>query len=557
MPGARSPAVSLIDRDIHLARALLVEGNNMLRSVGSGQLRDAGIGQVVAVAKLREARMQLEQQRFDIVVCNREFEGSSESGQDLLDELRRERLLPHSTVFIMVTQHAVYHQVVEAAESALDGLLVRPYTAAALCQRIQEARHRKRELADVLKALDAGQTEAAFARALKRFQDQAPFAIWCGRLAAELLLDMQRPDDARRVFEKLHDLKPAPWALLGMGRARAAAGDIAAARRSLAEVLRLDPDCAEAHELQGQLLVEQGDFEGALLEYRAAAEITPGCLLRTQHAGALAFYQGQAAEARRWLEQSLSLGVQSKLFDALSLMLLALLRWDDKDSAGVAAAREQLRRYSERHPESRRLQRMAQAAAWLQQLSQDAAAAQAEWLALAAGVGDDSFDLEGANLLLSLWSRLPPALRTHADQLAAIERIALRFCVAKATAEVLAAAAQRAEPALGTIRRCQSEIQALAEQAMSQSLRGDAAGAVQRLLQQGEGLRNAKLLEMAAAIARRHAAVLPDAQAWIDRAAACMKDSCRVGTHIAGIQRSGRSPGGLQLRSRAATPVAA
>ncbi len=542
--------MSLIDRDIHLARALLVEGNNMLRSVSSGQLRDAGIGQVVAVGRLREARMQLEQHRFDIVVCNREFEGSTESGQDLLDELRRERLLPHSTVFIMVTQHAVYHQVVEAAEAALDGLLVRPYTAAALCQRIQEARHRKRELADVLKALDAGQTEAAFARALKRFQDQAPYALWCGRLAAELLLDMQRPDDARRLFEKLHEIKPAPWALLGAGRAQAACGDLSSARRSLAQVLQLSPDCADAHELQGQLLVEQGDFEAALVEYRAAAEITPGCLLRTQHAGALAFYQGQRAEARRWLEQSLTLGVQSRLFDALSLMLLALLRHDDRDAPGVAAAREQLRRYSERHPESQRLKRLAEAAAWLQALPQDPAAAQAAWLGLAAEIDDDGFDMEGANLLLSLWSRQPPAQRDTAENLGVIERLALRFCVAKSTAEVLAGAAQRVEPGLGTIRRSQAEISALAEQAMSLSLRGDAAGAVLRLLQEGERLRNAKLLEMASAMARRHAAALPDAQALVERATRCLQASCRMATHAAGLRRSGRSPGGLQLRSR-------
>lgn len=93
--------------------------------------------------------------------------------------------------------------MVEAAESALDGLLVRPFTAALLCQRLLEARHRKSQLGDVLQALDAGRTEVAFARALKRFNDNLPYGSYCGRLAAELLLTMQRPDDARKVFEKL------------------------------------------------------------------------------------------------------------------------------------------------------------------------------------------------------------------------------------------------------------------------------------------------------------------------------------------------------------------
>jgi hypothetical protein len=100
-------------------------------------------------------------------------------------------------------------------------------------------------------------------------------------------------------------------------------------------VLADQPDSADAHDLIGRILVEQCDFEGALREYRAAASLTPGCLLRGQHAGALAFYQGANSEALERLEHTLGLGVQSKLFDALSLVLIALLRFDAGDEAGV------------------------------------------------------------------------------------------------------------------------------------------------------------------------------------------------------------------------------
>ena len=140
----------MIDRDIHLARALLVESNPLLRSVAAAQLRDLGIGHVTQAGKVKEARLLLERERFDIVVCNREFDDSDYSGQDLLDELRRENLLPHGTVFLMVTSQATYQNVVEAAEAALDGFLVRPYTASQLSARLQEARNRKRELVVLL-----------------------------------------------------------------------------------------------------------------------------------------------------------------------------------------------------------------------------------------------------------------------------------------------------------------------------------------------------------------------------------------------------------------------
>jgi tetratricopeptide (TPR) repeat protein len=543
----------MIDRDIHLARALLVESNAMMRSVAAGQLRDLGVGHVTNASRVKEARLLLERERYDIVICNREFEGSDYSGQDLLDELRREQLLPHSTVFLMVVEKATYHQVIEAAEAALDGFLVRPYTAAVLSARLLEARNRKRELADVLKALDAGTPEVALVRAIKRFQEQQPYWIYCGRLAAELLLSLQRPEDARTVFQRILLAKPqASWARLGIARAQIGTGELAAARKTVAEVLAADPRSADAHDLLGRILVEQCDFDGALAEYRAAAEATPGCLLRAQHAGALAFYQGAGDEALKHLERTLAMGVQSKLFDALTLLLIAMLRFDRQDTVGVAAMREQLKRFRERHPESRRLQRLEHSAAVLLALlgRQDGAALEL-LQALSAESEDPRFDLESANMLLALWSRVPEALRPAAGHEVLVTRIALRFCVSKAITEVLVASAQRGDAAASLIRRGQAQVAGISEQAMEHALQGRAADAVALLLAEGEKTGNAKLLEIAQQLVRRHRTALADADALAARVATALRHHNQAASHIAGIQRSGRSPGGLQLRGRA------
>lgn len=547
----------MIDRDIHLARALLVDGNVLLRSVTAAQLRDAGVGHVQGTGRIKDARLLLEHEHFDIVICTQEFEGCTDTGQDLLDELRREKQLPHSTVFLMITASVTYSQVVEAGESALDGLLVRPYTASLLCQRLLEARNRKRELADILRALDTGQQEVAFARALKRFNDKLPYAAYSGRLAAELLLSMNRPDDARLVFEKLVQSSPSSWARLGVARAMLAAGDTAGARQTIAAVLVDDPNSADAHDLLGRILVEQCDFDGALREYRMASSLTPGCLLRAQHAGALAFYQGLGPEARVLLEHTLSMGVQSKLFDALSLLLIAVLRFDEGDAPGVRAMHKQLQQYRKRFPESVRLQRLelaAQVLIDLQPGSHDDAVR--DLRTISAQAGADDFDLEIANVLVALWARVPETLLPLQEHEALIDRIAMRFCTSKAITEVLVASACRCPRYEAVIRRCQANLSLLTQQAMDRSMRGDPAGAAQALLEAGESTLNAKLLEMAGLVARRHRATFEGADALAERATATIQRTCRAGNHIAGIQRSGRSPGGLQIRGRGPTETA-
>lgn len=544
----------MIDRDIHRARALLIESNPLLRSVGVAMLRDVGIGHVATATRCDEARLLLEREPFHIVICEREGSSEGGNGQDLLDELRRERLLPQSAVFLMTAQRAEYNQVVEAAEAALDGFLLRPYTAAALAERLALARQRKRELSSLLEALDRGDTDAALIQAVRRFQERMPYWAWSGRLAAELLLARQRPAEALRLFDALSGATGTPaWAQLGRARALLAAGDAEQARRLLTELLEADPRAADAHDLIGRLFVDQSDFAAALVHYRQAAEITPGCLLRNQHAGALAFYQGDEAEALLRLLRAIGLGMQSKLFDALSMMLLALLHFDRADADGCLRMQQQLRAWRERHPASRRLQRFERAASILGLLlKQESQEAQRALQELAGAAHEPAFDLEAANLLLALWARLPAQERDAAAHAALVEQLSLRFANRRAVAEVLVAAARREPAVAAAVRRTLARNSMLGARELERARQGGVGAAMRALLEEGQRTLNRQWFELAGDIALRHGRDHPEAEAlkaeagaWLERLGGAQGQ----GSHIAGIQRSGRSPGALLLRT--------
>jgi CheY-like chemotaxis protein len=109
------------------------------------------------------------------VLCDYHFEHSGMSGQDLLDELRRAQLLPYATVFVMVTGEASYTRVAEVAEAALDSYLLKPHTAAALEQRLLQARHRKKVLGSIFAAIEAGDFAQAAALCKDRFDQRAEY----------------------------------------------------------------------------------------------------------------------------------------------------------------------------------------------------------------------------------------------------------------------------------------------------------------------------------------------------------------------------------------------
>ena len=65
-------------------QALVIDGNATSRSLMTAQLRELGVGHVRQATRVRDARVILETQPYDIVLCDYYFDGSELSGQDLL-----------------------------------------------------------------------------------------------------------------------------------------------------------------------------------------------------------------------------------------------------------------------------------------------------------------------------------------------------------------------------------------------------------------------------------------------------------------------------------------
>lgn len=542
--------MQLLDRDIHLARALIIDANPTARSVLAGQLRDLGVQQVRQMSRVQDARTVLEEAPHDIVLCEMNFEGAAMSGQDLLDELRREQLLPYSTAFILVTGDASYAQVQEAAEATVDGFLVKPCSGLALAERLTEVRRRKRTLKAIYEAIQARELLRAAALAEQRFVARDSYWSFAAQLAAELWLRTDQPQRALKIYQTLIETRPTAWARVGVARVYLATGDLPAARRLLDELVMQSPEYADAHDLLACVAVEQGDFAAALTAFRQAANLTPGCLLRMQHLGALAFYQGQKDEAVQQLERTLALGRRSKLFDLGCLLLLGLLKFDLRDARGLVTVTEQVLALSEADPASTRLRRVRRMlgglSAVLKQRPDDALGVARE---LAAEVMAPDFDLEAAALTISLWARLRSGEVPLKEFDTLLRAAGLRFAVSKAAIEMLVAATDDQAPAIETLRNCAAVINNIAEQAMSRSAAGQAAQAVEMLLDQGEHTRNARLLEMAGAVTRRHAEHLADAAALQARVTVLQEGWCAPLTHIAGVRRSARAPGGVVLRT--------
>lgn len=551
VPAKAPPKPALaVQRDVSKTRALVVDGQPVSRSLLIAQLRDIGIGSIKNAGSPSEARELLNRGAFDFVICESTFPGLDETGHELLEDLRRKSLLPYSTIFIMVTAEADYARVRDAAESVIDGYLLRPYTGQTLADRLHEARRRKLTLAPIFNAIASGSVDEAVRLSVARVKARESYWRLCARLAAELLLQSERLDEVMQLLQSVteDDEKDMVWARLALVRAHIARGELTIARRQAAALVENSPDYVDAYDVLGTLQVDQGDLPAALETFRKASRLTPGCQIRLQHVGTLAFYTGQGEETIRSLDRAVTLGVESRAFDALSLALLALAQHDAGQARGVTLAHEKLNTFLQRHPGSSRLRRMTVLADGLVSLEAgDMNAASRALKRLAGDIRNDSFDVEAATLLVALMVRMPGLHPGDATRASVLEAVARRCCVSRVVTETLVLAAGADSEAIHCIQSASAEIQDTAERAVTLSAGQRPREAIQVLLEAGRSTLNAKLIDMASRIAQRHRGELEDAEALTDLITTLQERYCRPVAHLAGVLRTRRPPGAMAL----------
>ena len=538
------------DSDLRSCKALIIDTNQTSRSILRSMLADLGLTGIIQASKVMEARRALETRSFDVVLCDYHFDDCGMTGADLLDDLRRAQLLPYSTVFVMVTSEASYVKVAEAAESALDCYLLKPHTANALAQRLHLARHRKVVLGPIFAALEAEEFEKAAELCLDRFADRGEYWVYAARIGGELLLRLNRFDEAKALFHAIDATKALAWARLGIARAQLDGGQPQPARRTLESLIAEHPTFTDAYDVMGRAQLQAGEFKEALETYKKAAEATPASIARLQKVGMLAFYLGDNNEAQRALERATSLGVSSKMYDYQTLVMLAQIRFDEKDYKGVQRCLGNVAHAYEKIPNSVRLKRMHGLINVLGLMLQRQVSDVVRIVkAMVLDAQQPDFDFEAAGNLLSLLVRL----RTNELQLPDADewvlKVAMRFCTSKASTDMLAMTVQQHAPYKDIVEQAYKTVLEMAEKALGHVRMGNPTAALKALVVHGSQTSNAKLLDLADMLLNRHRGDIADAAGMGGMLQDMRSKFCRHSTQVQLGAGTGREAGGLKLRA--------
>ena len=263
-----------LGNDLASKRTLLIDRYPNARSSLRMTLSAMGVTAVHNASSSAEVLRQVRAHTFDIILSDYLLEDGRD-GQQLLEELRQQNLVPLSTVFMIVTSERAYRNVVSVAELSPDDYLIKPFTADDLHGRLVRAIYRKQFLAPLYAQLDNGAFALALSTCEQMLGQESGFLYDLLRHKGEILNTLGRHRDAQAVYERVLAQRTVPWARMGL--AVALRGQ---QRLSEAEALGLSlvddfPEFTAGYDFLAEVREEMGKLPQAQEVLLRAAAISP------------------------------------------------------------------------------------------------------------------------------------------------------------------------------------------------------------------------------------------------------------------------------------------
>ena len=273
----------------------------------------------------------------DVILCDYMM-GAGRTGQQLLEEVRRNRLIPEEAIFLMVTGEQAYEQVVACVELIPDDYVLKPFSPELLSLRLDRLMIKKQ----VMRPYYVAKREKRYPDA-KRFLDQSqerkecrPYRVDFMRCNAELLLEEQRGADAEQAYRGILEIYNFPWANVGIVKSLMQQKRFKEAQALIESVVLGAPNFFEAFDIKAEICAELGDHAEAQKTLAEVDAKNTKNYTRKRRLAAAALANGDTETARKTMSDVLANDVfadaTSNLADLLALARAHLEAADETEA---------------------------------------------------------------------------------------------------------------------------------------------------------------------------------------------------------------------------------
>ena len=314
--------------------ALIIEPHAGMRASLHNMLNLCEITKIEHAVSSGAAIRPLKNKSFDLILCEYDL-GDGQDGQQLLEDLRHNKLIPLWTVFIIVTAERIYEKVVSAAELAPSDYILKPFTADMLLERIGRAIEKRTAFLPVHHLMEHGDLQGAISLCKVGEENHRRYAIDFMRLRAELHVILGEAAAAEQIYQQLLATKAVAWARLGLAKTLFMQDRFSEAGQLLTSLVEESSKYLDAydwlartHEASGQLLQAKEVLSGAVA-------ISPHAVRRLRKLGEVALETGDVETAELSFQKVISKSRYSEFRDPEDHVRLVqtLVEKDDPEQA--------------------------------------------------------------------------------------------------------------------------------------------------------------------------------------------------------------------------------
>lgn len=321
---------------------LIVDPNQGMRASLHNMLGMLYITKVDDAVSAGTAIRQLAKKSYDVILCEYDLgSGSGDSGQDgqqLLEDLRNNKLMSQWTIFIMLTSEGVYGRVIGAAELLPTDYILKPFTVDVLSQRISRALEKRAHFLPIYQMIGQGKVREAMAAALVAETAQPRYACDFGRLRAEMMVNLGQIAAAELVYAGILKSKVIGWAQLGQARCMFQLKRYSESQTALETLIAGNPKFMAAYDLLAKVHRIQGNDNDAKKVLQDAIAISPHMVGRLRNLGEVALATGDVEGAEKAYKQVVAKARHSEFRDPedhLNLVRALVTKGDANGAANV------------------------------------------------------------------------------------------------------------------------------------------------------------------------------------------------------------------------------
>ncbi|MBC7500433.1 MAG: response regulator [Herminiimonas sp.] len=294
--------------------ALIVEPHSGMRGSMHNMLNLCDITKIDHAVSSGTAIRQLKNKSYDVILCEYDL-GEGQDGQQLLEDLRHNKLIALSTVYFMVTAERSYQKVVSAAELAPTDYILKPFTADNLLDRIRRAVEKRTLFLPVYLLMDQGNLREAVDACIASQTAHPKHAIDFLRLRAELHVVLGEPALAEPIYKLLFELRAVAWARLGLAKTLFMQNRLDEAQAILSALVNANGKFLDAYDWLAKAHEAAGQLPQAQEVLQSAVTISPHAVRRLRKLGEVALEAGDIDTAEKSFQQVVSKARYSEFRD--------------------------------------------------------------------------------------------------------------------------------------------------------------------------------------------------------------------------------------------------